>query len=82
MSTGLELQVLLPVLNAPFRIYYALNPLRLDTTAQSPVPITREMFPAGGAGDFTHQLAVTQFAPTFILKEPRSTFRFTVGTTF
>jgi len=82
MSTGLELQVLLPVLNAPFRIYYAMNPLRLNTTAQSPVPITRGMFPAGGAGDFTQKLAVTQFAPTFILKEPKSTFRFTVGTTF
>src|SRR5262249_37043755 len=28
MSTGIELQVLLPVLNAPFRVYYAYNPLR------------------------------------------------------
>jgi outer membrane protein insertion porin family len=82
MSTGMELQVLLPVLNAPFRIYYAFNPMRLDTTAQSPVPITRDMFPAGGAGDFTHALAVASFAPKFDLKEPRRTFRFTVGTTF
>jgi outer membrane protein insertion porin family len=82
MSTGLELQVLLPVLNAPFRIYYAFNPLRLDTTAQSPVPITRSMFPDGGQGDYTHNLAVTSFAPKFDLKEPRKTFRFTVGTTF
>jgi len=32
MSTGLELQVILPVVNAPFRVYYAYNPLRLDTT--------------------------------------------------
>jgi outer membrane protein insertion porin family len=82
MSTGIELQVLMPVLNAPFRIYYAYNPLRLDTTAQSPVPITRGMFPAGGAGDFTHNLAVATFAPKFDLREPRRTFRFTVGTTF
>jgi outer membrane protein insertion porin family len=82
MSTGLELQVLLPVLNAPFRIYYAFNPMRLDTTAQSPVPITRDMFPLGAAGDFTHALAVASFAPKFDLKEPRRTFRFTVGTTF
>ena len=82
MSAGLELQVLLPVLNAPFRIYYAFNPLRLNTTAQSPVPITRDMFPDGGAGDFTHALAVASFAPKFDLKEPRRTFRFTVGTTF
>ena len=82
MSTGLELQILMPILNAPFRIYYAINPMRLNTTAQSPVPITRDMFPAGGAGDFTHALAVASFAPKFDLKEPRRTFRFTVGTTF
>ncbi len=30
MSTGLELQMFLPVVNAPFRIYWAYNPLRLD----------------------------------------------------
>ena len=29
MSNGAELQVILPVVNAPFRIYYAYNPLRL-----------------------------------------------------
>ena len=29
MSTGLELQVLLPVVNAPFRVYWAYNPLRV-----------------------------------------------------
>src|SRR5207302_3196817 len=28
MSTGLELQVFLPVVNAPFRIYWAYNPVR------------------------------------------------------
>ena len=31
-STGAELQVILPVVNAPFRIYYAYNPLRLFET--------------------------------------------------
>ena len=29
MSNGAEIQVILPVVNAPFRIYYAYNPLRL-----------------------------------------------------
>src|SRR5207237_422744 len=28
MSTGLELQMFLPVINAPFRIYWAYNPMR------------------------------------------------------
>ena len=32
MSTGLELQVIMPIVNAPFRVYYAYNPLRMDET--------------------------------------------------
>jgi len=82
MSTGLELQVFLPVINAPFRIYWAYNPLRLDTTATQSTKITRAMFPPGSAGDFTFAEAVATFSPTFVLKEPRKTFRFTVATTF
>jgi outer membrane protein insertion porin family len=82
MSTGLELQVMLPVINAPFRIYWAYNPLRLDSTATSPTAITRSMFPAGAAGDYTYQQAINSFASNFTLREPRKTFRFTVATTF
>jgi outer membrane protein insertion porin family len=82
ISTGLELQMFLPVINAPFRIYYAYNPLRLDNDANPPIPITRSMFPAGGAGDYTYHLAVNTYAPSFLLREPRKTFRFTVATTF
>ena len=81
-STGIELQVFLPVVNAPFRIYWAYNPMRLNDLAQSPVPITRSMFPAGAAGDYTFQLAKRTFSPQYQLREPRKTFRFTVGTTF
>jgi outer membrane protein insertion porin family len=82
MSTGLELQMFLPVVNAPFRIYWAYNPLRLDEQANPPIPITRGMFPAGAAGDYTYHLAVNTYAPSFLLREPRKTFRFTVATTF
>jgi len=82
MSTGLELQVMLPVINAPFRIYWAYNPLRLDTTATAPTAITRGMFPAGAAGDYTYQRAVNTYGSEFRLREPRKTFRFTVATTF
>ena len=82
MSTGLELQMFLPVINAPFRIYWAYNPLRLDSPANPPIPITRSMFPAGAAGDYTYHLAVNTYAPSFLLREPRKTFRFTVATTF
>ncbi len=82
MSTGLELQILMPVVNAPFRIYYAFNPLRLNTVTSTPVQITRDMFPPGGAGDFSYLQSLRGFAPTFTLREPRTTFRFTVSTTF
>jgi outer membrane protein insertion porin family len=40
------------------------------------------MFPAGDAGDYTYHQAVNIYAPSFLLREPRKTFRFTVATTF
>jgi outer membrane protein insertion porin family len=70
------------VINAPFRIYYAYNPLRLDTTTSTPTPITRGMFPVGAAGDYTFQQALGLYGPSYLLREPRKTFRFTVATTF
>ena len=82
MSTGLELQMFLPVINAPFRIYWAYNPVRLDSYANPPIPITRGMFPAGGAGNYTYNQAKDTYSPSFLLREPRKTFRFTVATTF
>jgi outer membrane protein insertion porin family len=82
VSTGIELQMFLPVINAPFRIYWAYNPFRLNEQAIPPIPITRSMFPAGAAGDYTYHLAVNTYAPNFLLREPRKTFRFTVATTF
>jgi outer membrane protein insertion porin family len=83
MSTGLELQVILPIINAPFRIYYAVNPMRMNTIALPPQQtITRGMFPAGGAGDYTYQQALATYGVGYRLKEPFNTFRFTVATTF
>lgn len=82
MSTGLELQVFVPIVNAPFRIYWAYNPLRLDSIVNSPIPITRDMFPAGAAGDYTYQFTRNAYSPQYQLREPRKTFRFTVATTF
>jgi outer membrane protein insertion porin family len=92
ISTGLELQMFLPVINAPFRIYWAYNPLRLNEPANPPIPITAAMFPQTcnpksgcqltAAGAYTFNLARNAYAPTFLLREPRKTFRFTVATTF
>ena len=37
MSTGIEFQVVMPVLNAPFRVDFAFNPARIDQTFIGPV---------------------------------------------
>ena len=47
-----------------------------------PVPITRDMFPPGAAGDFTFEQAARSLSPEYQLREPRKTFRFSVATTF
>ena len=82
MSTGLELQVIMPIVNAPFRIYYAYNPLRMDTLTSTPTSFTRSMFPAGQVGDFNYGQALANYGSGWLLREPRKTFRFTVSTTF
>jgi outer membrane protein insertion porin family len=86
MSNGAELQVILPVVNAPFRIYYAYNPLRLykDLPQQLAVDNTtfRSFFPDTGAGQYSYQQALQYYGADYQLREPRKTFRLTVSTTF
>ncbi len=82
MSVGGELQAFLPIVNAPFRLYYAYNTLRLFENVQGESLITRSMFPAGGAGDYTYQNAITAYDSLLHFREPRKTFRLSVSTTF
>ncbi|HUX44762.1 MAG TPA: outer membrane protein assembly factor BamA [Terracidiphilus sp.] len=95
MSLGGEISIVMPVVNAPFRLYYAYNPLRLyerpycndvnlGTKVQSCSAqlITRDMFPPGGAGDYTYQEAIEGYGARNLFREPRKTFRLTVSTTF
>ena len=95
MSTGAEISVIMPIINAPFRLYYAYNPLRLyerpycndvllggKTGSCTAELITRDMFPQGGAGDYTYQEAIQAYGARYLLREPRKTFRLTVSTTF
>jgi len=44
MSTGAELQVILPIVNAPFRLYYAYNPLRLYEQIPQQLALSNEDF--------------------------------------
>ena len=92
MSNGAELQVILPIVNAPFRIFYAYNPLRLyeDIPQKLAVPNSgpdnvntfKSFFPSNGAGQFSYQQALQLYGADYILREPRKTFRLTVSTTF
>ncbi len=95
MSNGAELQVVLPIVNAPFRIFYAYNPLRLykdipqalalpnsPCTAAAPTACFRSLFPNTSAGDFSYAQAVQFYGANYTLREPRKTFRISVSTTF
>ena len=44
--------------------------------------ITRSMFPAGDAGEYTYLNTLATYNPGYRLREPRKTLRFTVSTTF
>jgi len=86
MSNGVELQVVLPIINAPFRIYYAYNPLRLYKDVPQAFSTDdatfRSFFPNSGAGQYTYLQALQLYGSNYTLREPRKTFRLTVGTTF
>jgi outer membrane protein insertion porin family len=95
MSTGAEISIIMPIVNAPFRLYYAYNPLRLYETPYcndvhlggkqgscSAQLITRDMFPPGGAGDYTYGEAMQAYGARYQFREPRKTFRLTISTTF
>ncbi len=95
MSLGAELSVVVPIINAPLRLYYAYNPLRLYETPYcndsaigshqgscSAELIKRDMFPPGGAGDFTYNEAIQAYGSRYQFHEPRKTFRLTISTTF
>ena len=95
MSVGGEVSALMPIINAPFRLYYAYNPLRLfeqpycndaklgqKQQSCSAELITRDMFPPGGAGDYTYSEAIQSYGSGYVFREPRKTFRLTISTTF
>jgi outer membrane protein insertion porin family len=78
VSTGLELDVILPIVQAPFRIYYAYNPSIVRQNLQPPVVVDRSMFP----NNETFLNAIATYGQAFPLLEKRGTFRFTIGRTF
>lgn len=78
MSTGLELQVVLPVVQAPFRVYYAFNPLNVREYLQAPIVGDRSFFP----NEATYQSYINSYGVSYPFFERRGIFKFTIGRTF
>ena len=55
MSTGIEMGVMLPIVQAPFRIYWAYNPLIVREFLQPPIVADRSFFPNNTT--FIHSIA-------------------------
>jgi len=95
VTAGVELEVVLPIVNAPFRFYYAYNYLRLNRTIEAPLgaysltDAQKAALPPGvlqtqivpELSTLLQQAQASQRIPPSLL-EPKSTFRFTVGRTF
>ena len=77
-STGIELQVMMPVVNAPFRFYWAYNPLRVEQFMQPPIVADRSLFPNRN----TFLEGIRRHGTAYPYFEKRSTFRFTISRTF
>lgn len=97
-STGIEFNINLPIVQAPFRVYWAYNPLRVHETIIAP-PDRINLQTLGStcqALGLTDPLHPNQCDPAILYQlqpvlqnpgrlnyfEPRSTFRFTVSRTF
>lgn len=97
-STGIEFIVNLPIVQAPFRVYYAYNPLRLHETIVAPNEIvnTQNLFQTCKSLGLLDPLHPDQCSPLILAPlqtvlqnpgrlnyfEPKTTFRFTVSRSF
>jgi outer membrane protein insertion porin family len=77
-SVGLELSVVLPIVQAPFRIYWAYNPTTVERTLQGPIVFDPSTMPNGA----TVANAISSFSPAYPDYESHHSFRFTIGRTF
>jgi len=78
MSVGWELQIMMPVVNAPFRLYWAYNPMLYRDFLVPPIVADRSLFP-NNASFINAVSSIGQATPFF---ERKSTFRFTISRTF
>jgi len=71
-------RLLLPVVQAPFRVYWAYNPLTVREYLQPPIVTDRSFFP----NEATFLNAIASFGQAYPWFEQRSSFRFTIGRPF
>ena len=77
-STGLEISVRLPIVQAPFRIYFAYNPSTVRQYLQPPIVADRALYP--NYATFANSTA--SFGQAMPFFEKRTMFRFTIGKSF
>jgi outer membrane protein insertion porin family len=77
-STGLEISVRLPIVQAPFRIYFAYNPSTVREYLQPPIVADRALYPNYA----TFANAAASFGQAIPFFEKRTMFRFTIGKSF
>ncbi len=77
-SLGIEFQVIMPVVNAPFRLYWAFNPRVVREYMLPPTVLDRSLFP----NQASYLQAIASYGSPIPFWERRSLWRFTIGRTF
>jgi outer membrane protein insertion porin family len=77
-STGVEFQIMMPVVNAPFRLYWAYNPQIIQEILVPPIVVDQSYFP--NAASFANSVASVGRAQPYF--ERRRLWRFTISRTF
>ena len=78
MSTGLEAQIMMPMVQAPFRLYWAYNPLAVRDFFIPPIVADRSYFP----NEFSFARAAAVVGQAIPWYEKAKTVRFTISRTF
>ncbi len=77
-SSGVEFQIMMPVVNAPFRLYWAYNPMILQEFLIPPVVADRSLFP----NNATFVNSIATIGQPYPFYERRKLWRFTISRTF
>ena len=77
-STGIEFQIMMPVVNAPFRLYWAYNPQYVREFIIPPVVADRSNFP----NPASYLRSIAQVGQAYPFYERNRLWRFTISRTF